>query len=107
MNQETPLGDLLVRVRAGEPDAITELVREYEPLDGRAVRARLTDDRLRRVFDSTDICQSVFLSFYIRAVAGQFDFDRPEDLVGLLVRMAQNKLASRTRYHQRDKRDVR
>jgi RNA polymerase sigma-70 factor (ECF subfamily) len=107
MNQETPLGELLARVRVGDAAAAAEVVRRYETAVRVAVRTRLTDPALRRQFDSMDICQSVFLSFYLRAAAGQFDLERPEDLVGLLVRMAQNKLASQARYHHREKRDVR
>src|SRR5262245_45818564 len=107
MNSETPLSELLARVRGGGPAAVSELVLLYETTIGVAVRARLTDPTLRRQFDSMDVCQSVFLSFYVRASAGQFDLGNPEDLVGLLVRMALNKLASRVRYHRRERRDVR
>ena len=104
MNPETPLGDLLGRLRAGDPAAAAEVVRRYETAIRVAVRARLTDPALRRQFDSMDVCQSVFLSFYVRASAGQYELDRPEDLVGLLVRMALNKLASQARYHRRERR---
>ena len=107
MNSETPLGELLARVRAGDPAAGSELVRRYETTIRVAVRTRLTDPTIRRQFDSMDVCQSVFLSFYVRASTGQFDLSNAEDLVGLLVRMARNKLASRVRYHRRERRDVR
>src|SRR5262249_31237363 len=49
----------LRRVRAGERAAAAELVRRYEPQIRLEVRLRLRDRRLRRLFDSTDICQSV------------------------------------------------
>ena len=52
-------GDLLTRVRAGDPGAAEELIRKYEPVIRVTVRARLTDSRLRRVMDTMDICQSV------------------------------------------------
>jgi RNA polymerase sigma-70 factor (ECF subfamily) len=38
-----------------------------------------------------DICQSVLASFFVRAAVGQFELDRPEPLVGLLIGMARNK----------------
>ena len=34
-------------------------------------------ERLRRLFDSMDISQSVFASFFIRAALGQYELDRP------------------------------
>ena len=52
---------------------------------------RMRSPHLRSVLDSMDICQSVLKSFFLRAAAGQFDIDRPEDLRKLLVKMACNK----------------
>lgn len=99
--------ELLRRVRLGEADAANELVRKYE-LDIRvAVRARLSDPALRRQFDSIDVCQSVLASFFLRAAAGQYDLHEPGQLVGLLTRMAQNKLAMQARKHHQQRRDVR
>jgi RNA polymerase sigma-70 factor (ECF subfamily) len=99
--------ELLRRLRQGDPDAAAELVRQYE-LDIRiAVRTRLSDPALRRQFDSMDICQSVLASFFVRAAAGQYDLDSPGQLVALLTRMAQNKLAMHSRSHYRQRRDVR
>ena len=99
--------ELLRRVRLGESDAAYELVRLYE-LDIRiAVRARLSDPALRQQFDSMDICQSVLASFFLRAATGQYDLHEPGHLVGLLTRMAQNKLAMQARSHYQQRRDVR
>jgi RNA polymerase sigma-70 factor (ECF subfamily) len=72
-----------------------------------AVRVRLTDPRLRRHFDSMDVCQSVLASFFVRAAAGQYDLDSPRQLVGLLVKMAQNKLLMQVRRHRTSGRDDR
>lgn len=54
-----------------------------------------------------DICQSVLKSFFLRAAAGQFDIDRPEDLRRLLVKMACNKSLEAARKEYADKRDIR
>jgi RNA polymerase sigma factor (sigma-70 family) len=54
-----------------------------------------------------DICQSVLASFFVRAAAGQYDLERPEQLVRLLTTMARNKLASEARRQYRQRRDVR
>jgi RNA polymerase sigma factor (sigma-70 family) len=104
---ETPLADLLVRLRTGDAAAAAEVVRRYETAIRVAVRSRLTDPAVRRQLDSVDVCQSVLASFFIRMSAGQFDLEKPEDLVGLLVRMAQNKLVSQVRFHNRERRDIR
>src|SRR4051812_327645 len=89
--------DLVRRVRAGDEAAAAELVRLYEPAIRRAARVRLVDHRLRRVFDSTDVCESVLASFFVRAALGQYELDRPEHLVGLLVSMTRKKLADHAR----------
>jgi RNA polymerase sigma-70 factor (ECF subfamily) len=98
--------ELLTRLRDGDALAAQEIVRRYETTIRVAVRTRLTDPALRRRFDSMDVCQSVWASFFVRVSLGQFDLNRPEDLVALLVRMAQNKLAMQARTHNRQRRDV-
>jgi len=90
--------DILIRqVVKGEPDAAEQLVQEYEPEIRRVVRFRLRDPRMRRVIDSTDICQSVFGKFFVLAALGRFEFETPEDLVKLLAKMATNRIIDRYR----------
>jgi RNA polymerase sigma factor (sigma-70 family) len=84
--------DLIRRVLAGDQRAAAELVRHYEPEIRRAVRLRLGDSRLNRMLDSLDVCQSVLGRFLVGAAAGEFDLDRPDQLLRLLVRMARNKV---------------
>jgi RNA polymerase sigma factor (sigma-70 family) len=107
MSEPTSFEDLIRRVRAGDQDAATELVQRYEPAIRRAVRFRLADTRLQRVLDSMDICQSVFASFFVRTAAGQFDIDKPDQLMKLLVAIARNKLAKQVHGQQRQCRDYR
>ena len=101
--------DFIRRVRAGDEQAAEELVRRYEAEIRLEVRVwlRVRDPRLRRVFDSMDICQSVLASFFVRAAVGDFDLAEPRQLIGLLVGMARNKLSEQVRHHQRQRRDVR
>jgi RNA polymerase sigma-70 factor (ECF subfamily) len=99
--------DLLRRVRAGDDQAAAELVRRYEPLVRREIRLRMEDRRLSRLFDSMDVCQSVLASFFVRTAAGQYDLERPEQVLKLLVTMARNKLASEARRQSRQRRDHR
>ena len=100
---------LIGRIRAGDEQAAEEVVRLYEPEIRLEVRTwlRLRDPRLRRVFDSMDICQSVLTSFFLRVAAGDYDLEQPHQLAALLAAIARNKLSEHVRYHQRQRRDVR
>jgi RNA polymerase sigma-70 factor (ECF subfamily) len=99
--------DLIARVRAGDALAAEELVRRYEPVIRMEVRRQMRDPRLRRAFDSLDVCQSVMASFFVRASLGQYDLDDPAEVVKLLVGMAHNKLAFQVRKERRQCRDYR
>jgi RNA polymerase sigma-70 factor (ECF subfamily) len=89
---------LMRRVRAGDAEAAAELVRQYEPELRRSIRVKLGTSRLRHLLDSVDVCQSVLLNFFLRSAAGQFDLDSPDQLLGLLLRMARNKLLDHYRH---------
>ena len=101
--------DFIRRVRQGDEGAAEELVRRYEAEIRTEVRAwlRMRDPRLRRVFDSIDVCQSVMADFFARSALGDFELDDPRSLIRLLVGMARNKLAEQVRYHYSQRRDVR
>jgi len=98
--------EFIARVRAGDAAAAAELVRTYEPAVRVVVRAHLGAG-LRRQFDSMDVCQSVMGTFFARAALGQYDLADPKELLALLVRMTRNKVSSRARYFNRDRRDGR
>lgn len=97
MPENESFPDFIRRLRAGDEQAATELVKRYERVIRCEARLRLTDPRLGRLLDSVDISQSVLASFFVRATAGEYDLSRPEDLMRLLVRMARNKVASQAR----------
>jgi RNA polymerase sigma factor (sigma-70 family) len=105
MPESESFAELVQRVRAGDPDAATELVRRYEPAIRRVVRVRLGGGRLAALFDSMDVCQSVLGSFFLRVAGGQYALDTPEDLLKLLTAMARNKLAFQVRKQRAQKRD--
>ena len=94
---ETEFGELVKRLYQGDAAAAEQIVREHEPEIRRIVRSRLRDPRLRRIIDSTDICQSVFGRFFIQASLGRFKLDSQKDLVKLLTRMATNKIIDKHR----------
>jgi RNA polymerase sigma-70 factor (ECF subfamily) len=107
MVDNNPFHDLIERIRKGDESAAAELVRTYEPAIRRAARIRMLDPRLRRVFDSMDISQSVFASFFARAALGQYELNKPQQLVRLLVDMSRKKLADHVRAERADRRDYR
>jgi RNA polymerase sigma-70 factor (ECF subfamily) len=107
MSEQDTFPTLLSRLRTGDETAASALVRQYEPVIRRAVRVWLVDARLRRLFDSMDVCQSVFGSFFVRLSLGQYQLERPEQLINLLVSMARNKLSDQARREQAECRDNR
>jgi RNA polymerase sigma-70 factor (ECF subfamily) len=107
MAESTSFASFIRRVRAGDDQAAQELVEQYEPVIRREVRMRLQDPRLYRRFDWSDICQSVMASFFVRAAAGQYDLDQPDQLLRLLVVMTRHKLTEQVRRHRAGRRDYR
>jgi RNA polymerase sigma-70 factor (ECF subfamily) len=98
--------ELMRRVRAGDAQAAEDLVRQYEPAIRLEIHCRLRDPRLRRVFETADICQAVLGSFFVRAASGQYDLDTPQQLLQLLKVMAQKKLAHHARSQRAQRRDI-
>ena len=107
MSEDTSFVDLMRRVRAGDEEASAELVRRYEPAIRVAIHVRLNDSGLRRLLDSMDICQSVLGNFFARAASGQFDLEKPEQLIKLLVTMARNRFTNHVLQQQAGRRDSR
>jgi RNA polymerase sigma-70 factor (ECF subfamily) len=107
MTEEQAFRELIRQVRDGDENAAAELVRQYEPEIRRAVRVRLTDPQMQRLFDSMDICQSVLANFFDRVTQGQFDLREPGQLLRLLVTMARHKLVDEARMQQAGRRDLR
>lgn len=103
-SEESSFSDLIRRVRAGDEAAAAEVMRQYEPEIRRIVRIRLNNSSLRKLLDSTDICQSVMANFFLRAASGQFELDTPEQMLKLLVTMACNKLRDKYRQQTAQKR---
>ncbi len=99
--------DLIRRVRDRDSDAARELVERYESAIRRVIRIRLRDAGMRRLLDSTDICQSVMASFFIRTALGQYEVDTPQQLLNLLTAIARNKLANQANRLRAKRRDIR
>lgn len=101
------LDQCLARARRGDEEAARILVERYEPAVRRVVRLRLANLPMAAVLDSTDICQSVLASFFVRLNLGQYTIAKPEQLIGLLATMARSKLASQARRELAGRRDRR
>ena len=101
MSDGETFADFLRRIRAGDTEAASELVRKYEPEIRMEAKLRMRDPRLHRVVDSMDICQSVLASFFIKAASGGYDLESPERLLALLVTIARRKVAYHARRHKR------
>ncbi len=97
MADELSFQALLESVRAGDDAAAAELLCRYEPVLRRIISVRLLNARLRGRVDTSDICQSVLASFFVRAALGQYDLKSPEELLKLLATMARNKVIDKAR----------
>jgi RNA polymerase sigma factor (sigma-70 family) len=106
VSEQQTFGEFIRRLRAGDETAAEELVQLYEPLVRRELRIKMTDRRMSQLFDTVDVCQSIWSSFFVRVAAGQYDLESPQHLARLLSTMAKNKLASQARRQHAQKRDV-
>ena len=97
---------LLARLRGGQQDAATELYFRYAQRLRALVRARCSNQLARRV-EPDDIVQSVFRRFFSRVLKGEYDVPPGEELWGLLLVIALNKIRTEESFHRAAKRDVR
>jgi RNA polymerase sigma-70 factor (ECF subfamily) len=97
---ESDFEQLMERVRTGDPEAQRQLFERYGKAIRMIVRYRI-DRRLRSQFDSIDFTQDAWASFFHGCIEN-CTFDKPEDLVAFLARVARHKLANayRKRYGQ-------
>jgi len=98
--------ELLSAYRGGDEQAAETLfVRYYERLVAKTRRS--LGMALAKVEDPSDIAQSVFRSVFRRSKEKQIDVDQGEELWPLLAAVAVNKVRSRARHWQRERRDYR
>jgi RNA polymerase sigma-70 factor, ECF subfamily len=102
-----PLSDrsLLRRLRGGCQDAATALYIRYAHRLRALVKAQCSTALARRV-EPDDIVQSVFHRFFKRVCQGHYDVPDSEELWGLFLVMALNKIRSEETYHRADKRNL-
>jgi hypothetical protein len=88
------LRTLLQRAR-WDIQAAAQLIRHYEPVLRRTVRAGLADPQFAAILDSLDICAAVLDDFFVQATEGALEFDRPEQLINVLATLVCNKVLAR------------
>ncbi len=99
-------GSLIARVREGSQDAATAFYSRYAQRLLALAKARTGNDLAARL-DAEDIVQSVFGSFFRGANQGLYDAPSGEEIWGLLLVIAMNKIRVKGRHHRAAKRDVR
>jgi RNA polymerase sigma factor (sigma-70 family) len=107
MPDDPSFADLIARVRAGDEQACRTLVQKYGQVIRSVARTRLTHLGLRRLLDSTDVCQSVLAKFFFLTALSRLDLSREGQVKTLLATMARNELANHARRHKAARRDHR
>lgn len=97
---------LLRRVRIGSQDAATQLYLRYAKRLHALSRSKCSPDLAVR-FDSEDIVQSVFRTFFRRVQKGEYDVPDGEELWKLFLVIGLNKIQTAGTFHRAAKRDVR
>src|SRR5262245_30999049 len=97
---------LLERLQHGQESAATQLYLRYANRLRDLASAQCSTKLSPRV-DPDDIVQSVFRTFFRRAVEGQYEVPQGEELWKLILVIALNKIRATGAYHTAAKRDVR
>lgn len=107
MPHPEPFPDWFDRIKAGDPDATAEMIRQVSPMLQSVIRTRLAQYRLARMIDVADVSQTVLGLFFIRVARGGVDLTAPEQLRGLLVIIAHNVIRDEARRQRAGRRDHR
>jgi RNA polymerase sigma factor (sigma-70 family) len=107
MHPNETLRDLLRRVGERDDSAAETLFHSYQPFLLRLIRLRLTDPKLRRLVDSSDLSNSVLTDFFRLACAGMVNLNDPGQLRQWFRTMVRNKISKRARDNKRICRDHR
>ncbi|MEO8495457.1 MAG: hypothetical protein ABI614_10320 [Planctomycetota bacterium] len=99
--------ELVTSAQQGDADAMDRLLKEYGDAIQREIRFCLLDQRLRAVVGESDVFQSVIAQFAFKLREGQYHFDSPSDLIGLLKVMARTHVAQLARFWHARRRDLR
>ena len=96
---------LLLRIRSGHTDAATDLYRRYARRIQALARKQIGTGLGTRV-EPDEIVQSVFRTFFRRLTEGHYDVPAGEELWGLFLVIALNKVRTAARFHGQARRDI-
>lgn len=102
MSAPSEFAQLMADVRSGSDEAVEQLIEKY----GRAVLfavKRGLRANLRVLYDSEDLVQSVWASFF-RLPVRQAEFNTPAELIGYLTKMARHRVVAKARLQSSQKR---
>jgi RNA polymerase sigma-70 factor (ECF subfamily) len=91
MPEHEDFTELVARAKAGDPVAICDFLRRFEPEVRMMVRGRLPK-KLRTQFDSVDFVQTVWQSFFSDPPQDRPDFANVEHLRAFLAGVVRNKV---------------
>ncbi|MBX9656680.1 hypothetical protein K2Y11_23935 [bacterium] len=106
MSEDESFADLIARVRARDAAAMEEVFQRFGPAILRTARLQMFNSRLRRMYESADIANSVMKSFLIRIAdeGNSWKIDEPGDLAKLLISMTDHKVITKIRRETAQKR---
>jgi RNA polymerase sigma-70 factor (ECF subfamily) len=102
---ESDFDELMRRLRAGDPDAASEVFRLFSHRLIGLARNQLAD-KLKRKVDPEDIAQSVLKSFFVRQAKDAFELSSFDSLWGLLAMITVRKCGHRFEYFAAQGRDI-
>jgi len=102
MKEKREFLDVVAAINAGSQRALDELLEECSPRVYRAIRRKFVGTD-RRWFDSDDIAQAVWASFFAQTSLLQ-RFETLDDLVNFVAVMAQNRLINEVAHRNAQKR---
>ena len=95
---DASLVEYLARAKAGDPSAVNELVKSYEPVIRVMVRGKLPR-ALRSRFDTSDFLQLVLKSVFAKNGPDLATFHNERHFVGYLRGVVRNKIFYELRKH--------
>jgi RNA polymerase sigma-70 factor (ECF subfamily) len=97
---------LLRRLRGGSEDAATQLYLRYAKRLRGLIRSRCSA-QVQRCIEPEDLVQSVFRRFFRRVRQGDYDVPAGEELWGLFLVIALNRIRAEETFQRASKRDLR
>jgi RNA polymerase sigma factor (sigma-70 family) len=88
-------------LQSGDPSAVEELLREFDPFLRQAIRLRMIDGRLRRAVDTTDIFHSLLKDFLRPKKSSDPPANASAELHAYLAAAVRHKIQTKLRKERR------